>query len=224
MTPLEKHLEANTQRLNAAAVAEMYRDPFWEERFGERGRRFSAEDGAFHLKYLQQALAANDARLLENYARWLQSVLTARGMCSLHLDQHFERLAAILSTEPVDASAAVALLRRAREALHYPAGPARELQNHAAALESAVRARLNHSQLAVQAPTLLSFLSDALALGRPELFSRHVLFLEEFSARRGVGKADVAGLLKAVEAALGDVSRISPETRSAALATIQAAQ
>src|SRR5436305_13118195 len=92
MTRLADAIELRASALAERALAAMYRNPFWDERFGERGRRFAREDNLHHLAYLVQALRAESPDLLTGYARWLQRVLTTRGMCSRHVGENFARL------------------------------------------------------------------------------------------------------------------------------------
>src|SRR4051812_15173560 len=81
------------------ALSIMYANPFWDDRFGERGRRFAEEDGRHHVSYLCEALRQGDPRVMVRYARWLQSVLTTRGMCSAHLDENLERIGGVILSE-----------------------------------------------------------------------------------------------------------------------------
>src|ERR1043165_7247139 len=90
---LAARLEAHAEELVRESLEAMYRDPFWLERFGERGRKFAREDRMYPLKYLPAALSIGATQTLEDYARWLQRVLTTRGMCTLHIEENFARLA-----------------------------------------------------------------------------------------------------------------------------------
>ncbi len=47
-TDLAAGIEARKAELATSAMKRMYENPFWEERFGARGRSFSAEDGQYH--------------------------------------------------------------------------------------------------------------------------------------------------------------------------------
>lgn len=185
MSALVTALETQADVLSARVIADMYEDPFWRERFGERGRRFAEQDGKHHLAYLVQALVAENPRVLSEYGRWLRSVLTNRGMCSLHLDENFERLARAIAVHVADSALAVAYLEAARAALAYTAGEAAELEAaKARVLEAAppasdARARRRH------VAHLFSYLTDAVALGRPEVLADHVVFLDAQRSREG---------------------------------------
>ena len=84
MSTLVERLQAKAPELGRRAIAEMYQNPFWQERFGAHGRENADKDGQFHLSYLIQALVASEAGVLTNYARWLQTLLVSRGMCTRH--------------------------------------------------------------------------------------------------------------------------------------------
>jgi hypothetical protein len=76
VTPLADQLQARADALVAHALQAMYTNPFWEERFGERGRQFARADNHHHLSYLALALRVGSPEPLARYARWLQEVLT----------------------------------------------------------------------------------------------------------------------------------------------------
>ena len=170
-------LRSATAELNLAAVDEEYKDPFWSDRYGERGRRHAVEDGQYHFSYVAEAVAAGSTLLLERYARWLRSVLVARGMCSEHLADGF-RIRARLLTGPdwPDAGPAIAAFACADEALRYHEGPAAGL----------VPAAANGSDyLADELRVLRSYLADALALAQPATWIEHLVWRVGFDARGG---------------------------------------
>ena len=95
---LREALKARARELSQQVLDRMYENPFWMERYGERGRRFANEDSLHHIDYLDQALAAGDAGVFTRYARWLRSVLVSRGMCTEHLAENFRLLAEAIAT------------------------------------------------------------------------------------------------------------------------------
>lgn len=183
-------------RISAQVIAEMWQDPFWAERFGERGRRNADKDGSFHIDYLVEAVEMGDAAVMERYASWLQSVLTTRGMSTRHLDDNFARLAQAIAREIPDSEKAIACLEAARRALRYPSGPARELQDACERLSPREDVRY-----------VIAHLADAVALGRPELFAAHAKWLVE------IGEAHrVRGALSAI----ASDAQLSEEAKRAA--------
>ncbi|MBZ5712400.1 hypothetical protein [Nannocystis pusilla] len=212
---LVEQLEAAGARLSERVLAEMYVDPFWHERFDRRADTHGRQDGRFHVQYLQQALALGDPAVLENYARWLQQVLTTRGMCTRHLAENFERLAAAIAEEPwPDRQAAVDLLRAATAALTYPDGLARAVQLRAEAVVRAAAATLADADAPVVAEldALVSYCADALALASPAVLANHVAWLAGFHTRRGMARERLVARLAAVRAAL---EQELPESRAA---------
>ncbi|MDC0667137.1 hypothetical protein [Nannocystis radixulma] len=214
---LVEQLEAASARLTERVLAEMYVDPFWRERFGQRADKHGRQDGHFHVQYLQQALATGDPAVLENYARWLQQVLTARGMCTRHLAENFERLAAAIAEEPwPDRQAAVELLRAATAALTYEDGLARAVQQHADAVVRAAAATLAEDDadpsVVAELDALVSYCADALALASPQVLMNHVAWLAGFHERRGIARGRLVAQLAAVRVAL---EQELPESRVA---------
>jgi hypothetical protein len=229
VTALANAIEARASRLADRAHDAMYRDSFWEERFGERGRRFSQEDNGHHVSYLLQALRADAPDLLTGYARWLQGLLTTRGMCSRHIAENFGRLADAIRAEGVeDAGPAFTLLEAASAALIYDDGPARAVQVAAESIvEQAAGAVVqrhpgwtaeladpegndagdegNDSPAVIRNDLryLLSYLADALANDRPDLFVQHIGWSDGFLARHGRPAGYLRASLIALDEALG---------------------
>lgn len=183
-------LRTHAGRLNGRVVAEMYENPFWEDRFGARGRRFAQEDGESHVAHLVLALEGHSPPMLASYARWLQRVLTTRGMCSRHLAENFQRLAAVIREERWDGGAlAVEYVDGARNALRHESEPARSVEGSepalvGAAVDSGVAGRLPRREEDVR--DLVSYAADALWNERPDLFAAHLDWYQCFLARRGV--------------------------------------
>jgi hypothetical protein len=225
MSTLVERLQAKAPELGQRAIAEMYQNPFWQDRFGARGRELAEQDGQFHVSYLLQALVASDAGVLVNYARWLQTLLVSRGLCSRHLAENFERLERAVSAEVADAEPAIRLLQVAREALIYQSGFAGELQRLAEPVaDKAVDALSSrHPAWFAAASTYssiasfesihqaerarckndvldhISYLADAIHTDRPELFARHVHWMRGFLTRRNAPWARVEETLYALD-------------------------
>lgn len=219
-------LEARAAALASAALDEVYKDPFWDERFGARGRRFAAEDGDHHVTYLVESLRAKDPQPLVRYVRWLQSVLTSRGMCSRHLDDHFGCLAQAIMDQSIEApEEALRFIASAREALVYDAGPQRQVQLAAADLARRAAEILAQRRGATpQGQTdgarstfdfdhLLSYLADAIALRNPRLFADHLRWLAGSLERRAVPLAELEESLLCLE---GAIETLPPAAREQA--------
>jgi hypothetical protein len=212
----------------------MYANPFWQERFGERGRLRAEEDGRYHLTYLAEALRAENPEILVNYARWLQTVLTTRGMCSRHLAENFTRLAAAIRDEAAPGvDEAARYLEVAETALTYADGPARAVQLAAPTLaeRTVVELYARHpdwlryggaaGQQRCQDDILyhLSYLADAVALGRADLFADYIRWIAAFLDRRGIPREHLRELLAVLDGTLAEL----PATDRPAVAEVLAA-
>lgn len=190
MTDLVARIEAAADALTDRVLSEMYADPFWYERYGERAEKHGRQDGHFHIKYLGEALRGNEPAVMEHYARWLQQLLTTRGMCTRHLDENFARLAHAIADTIADSAPAVAMLEAGRKALRYADGPARQVQ-----------------ELRGHDATDVSYAADAVALKQPDVFAKYVAWTGDFLARRGDDRAAfdarIAALRDAVQRELG---------------------
>jgi hypothetical protein len=197
MTTLVENLTAAGPRLTARVLGEMYEDPFWQERFGARGRSHANADGDFHVRYLVAALEGRDPGVFTAYARWLRDLLVARGMCSLHLRDNFVRLARAIADEGwPDAHEAIAVLDAGADAIVHRDGDAAAVERLQAELPAAA-ARLPgaadataRAALAWELRCLASFLADSL-VGNHDRFGPHVEFLRRLHAARGVPGARV---------------------------------
>lgn len=235
MDTLVQRLETQGLQISARVIAEMYENPFWNERFGERGRRHADQDGDYHLSYLIQALVAKDVAVITGYARWLQSVLTTRGMCTRHLADNFERLERAIGQEIEDAAPATEYLRQARAALHYDGGPGRELQDLADVVTDAAVDALygrhpdwlarwgeaGQRSCREDIQCHLSYLSDALAQGRPALFVAYTAWIDDFLRRRDTPAEHLQETLRVLSQLLSQQAPLSQDARTAAEAALR---
>jgi hypothetical protein len=219
---LADRLEARRDELARAALAVMLNHEFWQARFGERARRHGLQDGLYHVAYLCEALRAGSPAPLEHYARWLQGVLTTRGMCSRHLADNFATLAeAIGRADVAEAEPAFRYLARATEALRYDDEAPRAVQDASWALAGGVVAALaepgwTEAQRARHVDDLryhIDYLADAVALARPQLFAAYVAFIAGFLEQRGVPRALLRRALELLTQQLA--STLSPRTAAA---------
>lgn len=220
MTDLTDQLKARADALVQRSLDAMYANPFWLERYGERGRRFAEEDGHHHIKYLVLALAQKRPQILVEYARWLQVVLTSRGMCSRHLAENFSRLAEAIRDEGIIAAEpAEAYLRAAEDALVCHDGPARviqlvtpELARQAAEALYASRpdwldpwGEAGRARCVDDLRYHLSYLADSMALNKPGQFADYLRWIAGFLARRDIPRESLSEALSALLVALDAV-------------------
>lgn len=213
MSDLAELLEALAPVLVQRSLDRMYQNPFWDERFGARGRSFAEQDGRYHITYLAEALRQESPETLVNYARWLQGVLTTRGMCTRHISENFQRLADEIAAAAEEPRPALAYLAQADAALFYGDGPARAVQELAeqVAAEAAALIYRRHPDwlerwgAAGQARCAddmiyhFSYLADSLANQRPELFADYIQWMAGFLARRGIPAAHLHESLQVLE-------------------------
>jgi hypothetical protein len=218
-------LRAHAPAIARDATAAMYENPFWDERFGERGRKRAAEDAAYHVEYLAQSLAAGDASIMRGYARWLQPLLTSRGMCTRHIDESFARIGAAVAARVPHATAAEEHVAAARDALVYAEGVPHELTRAAPDLARAATDALHErhpewierwgqrgrERCLDDVAYHLSYAGDALALGRAEVFTDYVRFIDGFLARRGFGGDHLRDTLDVLAEIVAREARRSPE-------------
>jgi hypothetical protein len=205
---LSAHLAASGETLATRVLAEQYADPFWVARYGEKAQRRGREDVLFHLKYIVQALEEDDPAVMASYARWLQSLLCARGMCTRHLSENFARLGRAMSElDGIDPKPAIDMLAAATDALGYPDAAARAAQQRAGEVAATIATILaaEFPTAAGRAPTdaefLVDYAADAIALGGPKTFEEHAAWLPGFLAAQGAPAGYAEALIAAVRGA-----------------------
>lgn len=72
--------------------------PELRERYGERGRSFTAEDNLWHLNFLDLAVTLGDPGRFDRYTDWLVEFLVARGLVPEHVAGAYEFLAESLES------------------------------------------------------------------------------------------------------------------------------
>jgi hypothetical protein len=187
-------LEQQAAALSERVLHEMYEDPFWDARYGERGRKYTREDMLHHISHLNQALAAADHALFVKYARWLRSVPTSRGLCTLHLVDNFERLSRAIADRIADAEPACHALEAGIDGLGYHAGLAAELGALQAGLIDALARRAQDAATGAksaqfhrrEARKLVSYLADTLDSGRRDRFFEHRRWLDQYAREQGL--------------------------------------
>lgn len=214
LAELAARIDARKGELGRRSIQRMYdEDLFWEARFGTRGRRFADQDGAYHVTYLVQALRDGGPRRFVEYARWLQVVLTTRGMCTRHVARNFATLAEAIRDEGIDgAEPAIAILDEGMRALRHTAPAAAALQDAGATIAGRAVETLRlgrpdwphwgdparEERLRWEAETLLSYAADALQRRQPEALVAHAHWLEADAERRGEPAGYGAALANAI--------------------------
>jgi hypothetical protein len=216
-TSLADRLLADSGAIVARSLEYMPRDAFWELRYAERARRFANEDGAFHVKYLSDALRARSQTIMIEYARWLRDLLVPRGMCTLHLAEHLDHVGKAVGDE-MNAGPAIAYMAAAVAALRYTDEPAAGVQGAADALERSIddleRPRAGDTRnSAWQTRYLVHYIADAINRNQPELLSAHVKWSRQLFVTQGGDAARFDRWLSAIDAALSK-SQLPAEFRA----------
>ena len=199
-------------------VATMYRNPFWDDRYGERGRQYSIEDGNYNLDFLTTALQLEDTVGLVRYIAWLRAVLVNRGMCTEHLRQTLLATADACDKhlEPEHGRQARVSLDAAQVGLDYTVPAAAALWDAADAITHAATDLLWAVEPPLAVRTLaggrercladlryhLCYLADALDQGKPTLFNDYVTWVGAFFERRLGSRLGLAEGLAALRQAM----------------------
>lgn len=197
-------IEANAEALITRSVTAMYENPFWKDRFGERGERFSREDHAHHIRYLVEAVRGERPAIVGEYARWLQTVLTTRGMCSLHIEESFLRVGDAIAAEGLDRAGEIGpFVAAATDALRYSAPDARALQDATSLLAAAATSTVRKGRPAIRDEAIddaryqVAYAADAVALSDDKVFVGYVVWRADFLARQKLPVDALHALLKA---------------------------
>lgn len=220
----EKQLESLVDAIKSARprvsreiLDEFQRDPFWEARYGEKGRNYILSDSGYHLDYLATALQAGDPQIYAGYWAWLRPLLVMRGMSTRHLRLTLGVLERRLSIALGDEFRFLPdYLAAAYAALAYRHPSALALANAAEAILADVFAQLelpvlstwagpsaDQQQVAEKLSGDLAYLADTIEIARSELFALYFDWMENYLCEQGWQPAFTRQLLrKAMEAAL----------------------
>jgi hypothetical protein len=180
-----------------------------------------------HVEHLASAIDWGMTSIMERYARWLQTILVTRGMCTRHLADTFAALAAAITERKIDESGlAVEYLYAAQVALLYPSGAARVLQDRAGEIADRATAAIyrlhpeweerwgaaGRERCADDLLYHLSYLADATALDRQDLFVTYAVWIASFLEERGI-QADHMHL--ALEALADEIRAAGPSLQQA---------
>lgn len=114
-------MNIETKQMIAAETAKSiyvaYPD-LWD-RFGEKGFIHTEKDNHHHLDHLETAFSMEDEAIFLDYTKWLETVLTSRGVETGLIIDNFDRLIAILPGKVSDTEEAFMLgcLKSANELL-----------------------------------------------------------------------------------------------------------
>ncbi|MED4588993.1 hypothetical protein [Priestia flexa] len=112
--PVNKIVEKVTEQIYE-------QEPTLLQKFGERGKQKCIEDNHYHMRYLHTSYLLQNEALFSDYALWLNSLLTSRGMKTKHIIDNFILIEEVLlelsgdSDEP--AKSYILYLRAANEVL-----------------------------------------------------------------------------------------------------------
>jgi len=193
-------LEEKRLTLVETTVTQLWANPFWQDRFGERGKRYFYEDSNYHIDTLITVIHMDSPQFLTQHYAWLRGVLVHRGMCSRHLLQTLtvfdEQVAAQLPTfwDSIRAYAATAydglvyadpacqILAQAEERLAVQVTQRILQEKPAWALRLGTRGEaLCYEDVRYH----LSFLQDALGFQEPQIFTDYLAWISGFlEARR----------------------------------------
>ena len=181
-------------------VQEMYRDPFWEARYGERGRTHTVKDTHYHLNKLIDAIALDLPDIFTQYYHWVQELLVYRGMCTLHLEETLDSLARQLAHYVPEYWQQIQVYLKAGYAgLFYDQPNSQALQQQSVEIARSATTRLFDSLSKSSSQTArgqevwfrdnrfyLSYLADAVWVEKEELFRNHMNWVKTFLAQNGV--------------------------------------
>jgi hypothetical protein len=215
------------EELVEAVVAEEWANPYWADRYGERGLLYIRQDCQYHVETLISTILIDQAVFMTKHYKWLQGVLVHRGLCSRHLyesiaafDSHIARRLPHLwlLIQPYQAAA--------YDGLAYASPVCQALAQHEEELAVRVTRRLWDEnpewkmRLGAQGEALylrenryyLSYLQDALGWQEPELFSGYLTWFSSYKeARRMVPQMQHQSLSRLAD----ELPRLLPEPEAA---------
>ena len=194
-------IEAVRRPVVEAALIDQYRNPFWEDRYGERGHVFSNQDNHYHLDFLIAAIKTDNQASFSDTIQWLQILLVHRGMCSRHICQNLDSLKDHLQAAlPQHWENIAPYWQAGYRGLEYEHPACRALEAQAESIANAATRRIyggdsfwmkqygERGQVLCHEDNLfhLSYLEDAIGASAEHIFGKYLAWLTGFMAKRGI--------------------------------------
>ena len=86
-------INSEKAKLVDLVVEDIYNSyPELVEKFGDNGRKRTVEDNYHHIRHLETAYQMKQSSFFQEYTRWLNNVLTSRGVGTALIIDNYERL------------------------------------------------------------------------------------------------------------------------------------
>jgi hypothetical protein len=215
------------QEAASSAMEEIYQNPFWKEKYGERGAKQGNKDMDYNFNYLEAAIRMDTSSALEQYYRWLRGVLVYRGMCTLHLVETLKCIGRHLSRLlPEDWPAIEPYHQSSYRGLSYHNSTANALNAHAVPIAEATTRRMFHLGPAEQARQKerayqaclrdnlyhIAYLADAFEMEKLKIFTVYIGWVTGFVVPFGVTQDSLFQDLKILQK---ETSAVLPQEHAA---------
>ncbi len=201
-------LESARPLLADAILADLYTNPFWKNRFDEYGRGYARIDIQYHLNYLITALRSDSRNIYPDYWVKYRLVMVQRGACTHHVQEFIACTARQVGLVLREAfPLAEPYFAAAHRGLEYDLPACRALSAQREAIIERVTQKVSpqdDERILTRRDMRyhLSYLEDATALERPELFTQYVQWVRQFLMEFGLRPAGLTGALQALDEAL----------------------
>jgi hypothetical protein len=198
---LSEALENARQEIVTGVVAELAANPYWADRFGDRGLQFIQQDCQAHMDTLISSIQIDQPGFMPKHYKWLQGVLVHRGLCSRHLYETISAFDRQISEKlPGFWSSIHPFQLPAYAGLAYEASVCRALAHQEEHIAARAAQRICSEnlewtlRLGVQGEALclrenryyLSFLQDALGWQNPQLFTDYLAWFSSYKEARRI--------------------------------------
>lgn len=201
-------LESARPLLTDAILADLYANTFWKNRFDDYGRGFARVDTQYHLNYLITALRSDSRSIYPDYWVRYRLVMVQRGACTHHVHEFIDCTARQVGLVLREAfPLAEPHFAASHLALEYDLPACRALSGQRDAIIERVTQMVSPLDDELKSTRRdmryhLSYLEDAAALERPELFTQYAQWVRQFLMEFGLRPAGLAGALQALDEAL----------------------
>lgn len=207
---MTRQIERVRQQVIDGLFEEMYQNPFWEARYGEKGKRNTRQDTNYHINQLVTTVAMDLPSLSVQYYHWLQGLLVYRGMCTLHIQDTIDCMARQFARLIPDAWPGIEpYLRAGEQGLVYEHPACAALATAETSIAQAAATRMFEASPAGRpegeatfAACLrdnryhISYLQDAVGYNLEGAFDKYIQFLTGFLPNFGVTLEELLANLK----------------------------
>lgn len=197
-------IEAARPVLVDAILADLYKNTFWHTRYQNTGQEYARSVAHYHLNSLIAAIKTGDPNIFADHWAWDRPVMVMRGACTHHMHEFIDSTArAVAQVLHHDFLLVEPSFAAAHRALDYEQPYCRALSQVRETLIERISQRVCPDAARLDAYRRwsryhLSYLEDAAAMSKPEVFRNFEEWVRDRMLLRGESPSKLSDGLRVV--------------------------